>query len=56
MYGINFRLVRVERGPSIGWQKLVVSTLWEWINQGKLVGRLQLGEIMRFRKGTERPR
>ena len=38
MHGINFRLVRVERGPSIGWQKLVVSTLGEWINQGQ-VGR-----------------
>jgi len=38
MYGINFGLVRVKRGPSIGWRKLAVSTLEEWINQGQ-VGR-----------------
>lgn len=38
MYGINLGLVKVERGPSIDWQKLVVSTLVEWINQGQ-VGR-----------------
>ena len=53
MYGIYFGLARVEWEPSIGWQKLVVSTVGEWINQGQVGGWLQLGEIMSFRR--ERP-